>query len=252
MFRDGCFGSRKPNALRELIVTDLLQPTKRKRPRKAAARLPGGAPRSLRDAAYEAIKYRIITCVYKPGQYVNEAYLATELGFGRTPVHQALDRLMMEGLVSVLPRKGVFVKPVSLDEIIEIIDVRLLNEGYCARLAAERASGDDIARLSDILSVSADWVAKRDTEQLMRLDSEFHSVLAGVSGNATLSDVLVKMHDRSLRFWFLSLNSPGHHENVQRQHEGILAAIRDRDPDGAEQAMRDHIQSFHHNIERWR
>src|SRR6516164_373492 len=70
---------------------------------------------SLRDEAYEAIKLRIITCAFKPGEYINELQLSSLLKIGRTPVHQALDRLMIEGMIDVIPRKGVIVRPVSLN-----------------------------------------------------------------------------------------------------------------------------------------
>ena len=91
------------------------------------------APRqSLRDAAYEAIKHRIMTCKFKPGECINEASVAELLGFGRTPVHQALDRLMLEDMVDVIPRKGVIVKPVILSDVLQMVDVRLVNESYCA------------------------------------------------------------------------------------------------------------------------
>ena len=83
---------------------------------------------SLRDAAYDAIKHRIITCAFRPGEYINELQLSSILKIGRTPVHQALDRLMIEGMVEVIPRKGVIVKPVSLNEVLQIIEVRLINE----------------------------------------------------------------------------------------------------------------------------
>ncbi|MDB5508222.1 MAG: transcriptional regulator, GntR family [Hyphomicrobiales bacterium] len=205
-------------------------------------------PQSLRDAAYEAIKHRIITCAFKPGEYINEAFVSATLGIGRTPVHQAIDRLMLEGMLDVIPRKGVIVKPVSLDEIMQIVEVRLLNEGYCVRLAADRADADEIAHLSDILARAAQWIEARNSEQLMKLDREFHWVLARASKNAVLGDWLAKLHDRSLRFWFISLNKAGHHESVQAQHEAILSAIRARDPDGAEQAMRAHIEAFRENL----
>src|SRR5579872_3240387 len=99
-------------------------PTKRRRP----------PHQSLRDAAYEAIKHRIITCKFRPGQSLKEAAVATMLGFGRTPVHQAIDRLMFEGLVEVRPRKGVVVKPVVFTDVMQMVDVRLINETQCARL----------------------------------------------------------------------------------------------------------------------
>ena len=207
-------------------------------------------PQSLRDAAYEAIKHRIITCAFRPGEYINEASVSATLGIGRTPVHQAIDRLMLEGMLDVIPRKGVIVKPVSLDEILQIVEVRLINECYCVRLAADRADNDELAHLSDILGRAAQWIEARNSEQLMRLDREFHWVLARASKNAILGDCLAKLHDRSLRFWFISLNRPGHHASAQAQHEAILAAIRDRDADGAEQAMRAHIEAFRENLTR--
>lgn len=207
-------------------------------------------PESLRDTAYELIKHRIITCEFKPGDYVNETYVSELIGIGRTPVHQAIDRLMLEGMVEVIPRKGVIVKPVSLDEILQIIQVRILNECYCAKLAAEKAEREDILHLSDTLDRARAWGAARNTEQLMLLDREFHHILARASRNAVLGELLGRLHDRSLRFWFISLNTPGHQASVQRQHELILSAIKDRDPGGAEAAMRSHIESFRENIMR--
>ena len=119
---------------------------------------------SLRDSAYEAIKHKIITCELKPGEAVSEAALSASLGIGRTPVHQAIDRLMMDGLMDVLPRKGVVVQPVSLDEIFQIVEVRRLNEVFCVRRAAEEAlknakSDIDLAKAQSELAVMAAQIA---------------------------------------------------------------------------------------------
>jgi DNA-binding GntR family transcriptional regulator len=83
--------------------------------------------------------------------------LSTLLRIGRTPVHQALDRLMIEGMVAVIPRKGVIVKPVSLNEVLQIIEVRLINEPLGARLAAQQANEADLAALSDVLGRAKHW-----------------------------------------------------------------------------------------------
>lgn len=207
--------------------------------------------RSLRDVAYDAIKHQIITCTFKPGEYLNEAYVSTTLGIGRTPVHQALDRLMLEDMVEVIPRKGVIVKPVSLEDVMQIIEVRLINEPYGVRLAAERADDIEISVLADILGRAKNWTAVRNVKEMMLLDREFHLVLARAAKNAVLADILRKLHERSLRFWFISLTAPDHHETVQAQHNSILSAIRERDADAAESAMRSHIESFRHNVARY-
>lgn len=207
-------------------------------------------PFSLRDAAYAAIKHRITTCVFKPGEYINEAAVSASIGIGRTPVHQAIDRLMLDGLVEVIPRKGVIVKPVSLQEILQIIEVRTINECYCVKLAAERADDQDVLQLTDILDRAKKWMAARNNEEMMLLDREFHGTIARASRNSVLGELLSRLHDRSLRFWFISLTSPGHHASVQEQHSEILAAIRKRDPAKAEEAMRVHINAFRTNIMR--
>lgn len=203
---------------------------------------------SLRDAAYLAIKHRIITGYFKPGAYLNEATVCSVLNIGRTPVHQALNRLMLEGMVEMIPRKGVIVKPVNLSEILEIIDVRLLNEVPCARLAAERASGGDIEAMDTVLREARAAAERRDVERLMLLDRDFHEGLRRAAKNATLGEVLRNLQERSLRFWFISLNMPSHHIAVCGEHEAILEAVRRRDPQAAEAAMREHIESFRGNI----
>ncbi|MBN9428553.1 MAG: GntR family transcriptional regulator [Burkholderiales bacterium] len=219
---------------------------------------PGVAPRRrgaaakpvLNVEAYEQLKHAIITLRFKPGEYLNAARVSELLGIGHTPVQQAINRLKLEGLVDILPRKGVIVKPVTLDEILNIIDVRLVNETYCARLAAARADEADIADLESILRDAQAAAARGDTDLQMVLDREFHGVLARASKNSVLGELMRGLHDRSLRFWFISLRSPEHHLLVHDEHAAILQAIKARDPEAAGEAVRRHIESFRHNIGR--
>ena len=173
---------------------------------------------SLRDSAYDAIKLKIITCEFKPGEYINELQLSSLLKIGRTPVHQALDRLMLEGMVEVIPRKGVIVKPVSLNEVLQIIEVRLINESYCARLAAERANDADIAEMDDVLKRTRHWTSLRNVVNMMLLDREFHLLVARAAKNDVVAELLRTLHERSLRFWFISLNAPTQYQLVQDEH----------------------------------
>lgn len=218
--------------------------------RAGAENSPAGAT-SLREAAYEAIKRRIITCAFRPGEYINELQLSALLKIGRTPVHQALDRLMMEGMVEVIPRKGVIIKPVCLNEVLQISEVRIINEPYGARLAAERADDADIAELADIVKRSEHWASLRNVENMMLLDRDFHLLIARAARNSVLGELLRSLHERSLRFWFISLNAPTQYQSVQHEHIGILGAIRRRDPARAEAAMRGHIESFRANVSRF-
>src|SRR5262245_30093579 len=188
---------------------------------------------SLRDAAYAAIKHRIITCAFRPGEYINELQLSSILKIGRTPVHQALDRLMIEGMVEVIPRKGVIVKPVSLNEVLQIIEVRLINEPFGSRLAAQHADDSDLSELDNVLKRSKHWALLRNVENMMLLDREFHLLVARAARNDVLIELLRNLHERSLRFWFISLNAPTQYESVLREHGAILDAVRQRNPDRA-------------------
>jgi DNA-binding GntR family transcriptional regulator len=215
-----------------------------------AAPAPPAARASLRDRAYEEIKRRVIRMDYAPGAYLNAAQLCAETGFGMTPVAQALNRLALEGMLEVMPRKGTIVRPVSLEEVLQIIDVRVVNEPYSARLAAERAQPADLAAIESVVARAAALVRRNDVEGLMLLDREFHNRIARAARNPVLAELLRGLHERSLRFWFISLSDRAHLDAVQAEHRAILERLKARDADGAAEAMREHIESFRAAIAR--
>jgi DNA-binding GntR family transcriptional regulator len=207
-------------------------------------------PLSLRDRAYSEIKRRINRMDYRPGAYLNEAQISRALKIGRTPVHQALDRLMLEGLVQVIPRKGVIVESISVDQIMQIIDVRLVNELYCVELAVERATSQELAGMRELLQTAGPLIHARDRERLMNLDRAFHHRISQAARNPVLSDTLATLHERSLRFWFISLGDDLQLRRVDEEHREILDAMARRDRAGSIEAMRAHIESFLKNIMR--
>ena len=208
------------------------------------------APVSLRDRAYQEIKRRINKMEFRPGADLNEAQISRTLRIGRTPVHQALDRLMLEGLVQVIPRKGVMVESISLDQVLQIIDVRLVNEPFCVGLAAERATPAELSQLRVLLDSAGPLIRARDREQLMDLDRQFHWKISLAAKNIVLADTISRLHDRSLRFWFISLGDDLQLRRVDEEHRVILDAVVRRDAAGAADAMRHHIESSRKHIAR--
>ncbi len=202
----------------------------------------------LRQKAYEEIKRRIITMEYRPGKYLNESLVSNALGMGRTPVHQALLQLQLEELIDIIPRKGLIVRPISVHEISNITDVRAANEALCVSLAARWADAKDIRSLREILDRAKELVPLRDIEALMNLDHEFHCEISRISRNPVLGNILRSLHERSLRFWFLSLSTLKNLEDVHAEHEAIYAAIAAHDFGKAEEAARFHIEQFRKNI----
>jgi DNA-binding GntR family transcriptional regulator len=202
----------------------------------------------IKDQAYRQIKHKIITFAFKPGECLNEAQVSAVLGLGRTPVHQAIARLGVEGLIDILPRKGLVVRPIDIAEVFQVIAVRLINEVLCVRLATERATDREIANMEAILERAQAAFDRRDIEKMMLLDREFHLALVAAARNPVLAEILRNLHERSLRLWFISLTAPAQQKRVQVEHQRILAAIRRRDVRAAEAAMRKHIASLQTNV----
>lgn len=216
--------------------------------RAKAKQLNSGKSESLRQRAYEEIKSRIVTLKYAPGEYLNGALVSAQLDIGRTPVQQALDRLMREGMLEVIPRKGVIVKPVSLDEVLQLIEARLVNETHCAAFAAQRATAQEVHDMRAILDRAHSLIKAHDLEGLMNLDREFHSSISRAAKNRVMAEILLSLHERSLRFWFISLSHREHMLQVQAEHERVFEAIKSRDSEAARQAIRAHIESFRQTI----
>jgi DNA-binding GntR family transcriptional regulator len=203
---------------------------------------------SLRDRAYTDIKRRINRLEFRPGAYLNEAQISRTLRIGRTPVHQALDRLMIEGLVRVIPRKGVVVEAISLDQVLQILDVRLVTEPHCVRLAVERALPQDVAAMRKLLGEAATLIRARDRERLMMLDRAFHHLIATAAHNPILADIITVLHERSLRFWFIAFADDLQLHRIGEEHDNILEEIARRDRSAAAAAMRAHIVSSRNHI----
>ena len=216
-------------------------------PKAQRQQTPAATPPSLREQAYLEIKRRINRLEYRPGAYLNEAQISRQLKIGRTPVHQAVDRLMLEGLVQVMPRKGVVVQSISLEQVLNILKARLVNEPYCTGLAAERATSQEIARMQDLLASAGPLIRARDREKLMNLDRAFHRLISDTAHNSVVAGILTMLHERSLRFWFIAFGDDLQLRRINDEHHAVLAAS---DRTEAEAAMRAHIELSRNHIMR--
>jgi GntR family transcriptional regulator, rspAB operon transcriptional repressor len=205
---------------------------------------------SLRGRAYLEIKRRINRLEYRPGAYLNEAQISRPLKIGRTPVHQALDRLMLEGLLQVIPCKGAVVQSISLEQVLQILEARPVNEPYCIGLTVERATNQNIARMQELLASAGPLIRARDREKLMNLDRAFHRLISDAAHNAIVANILTMLRERSLRFWFIAFADELQLRRIDEEHQAILRAIKRRDRAEAEAAMRSHLESSRIHIMR--
>ncbi|WP_170149813.1 GntR family transcriptional regulator [Rhodoplanes roseus] len=225
------------------------------RPKRKAVAVEAEAPpvadkgASLSDLAYQQIKDLILTLFFLPGQYLNEAAICDLLKLGRTPVHQALQLLQVEGLVEVVPRKGVIVRPDSIGEVVEILDARILVEVELVRRAVANSKRDDVKELAAILDKTNRRHGGGSLDAFVESDRAFHVKLAAMSGNAILADFVRLMHERSTRFWYLHLWQTVDLGGAGREHRTILEAMEAHDPERAARAMRRHIESLRERLQ---
>ena len=203
---------------------------------------------SLADQAYETIKRKIITLEFRPGQYLNEVQICKSLGIGRTPVHQALHRLMIEGLVQIIPRKGLIVRPDSLNEVLSLIEARWVIEPYCVGLSVDRVTPKMLEKLAQIMKDAERAARAGDTESFMGCDVAFHSTLAEAAGNQILKDLLLMLHDRATRIWYLQIWQKKDMLVTHREHSDIHRAVVRGDKPAAVAAMQNHLVSLRRRI----
>lgn len=218
--------------------------TLRRKPTPRTAPLEPALKRSLGDDAYEAIKWQILTMELAPGTFLNVQELSERLNLGRSPVHYAVHRLRHDGLLEVIQRKGILVRSWSPGEINQVVEARIPLEMAMVRLAAERASDAQLRTLKARLAEGKKLVAKKNRQGLMELDHDFHGGLAACAENPVIRELLQLLHQRSTPLWSTSVAGQRDYAKVQEQHEKVLARVAARDPEGAAQAVRQHLEAL--------
>ena len=209
--------------------------------------LENGSARSQGERAYLLIRDQIITLKLAPGSVIEEARLREELGLGRTPIREALQRLAHENLVSFIPHRGTFVCDINLTDLHRLTEVRVELEGYAARLAADRAGAADRTLMKALIG-ELEKIDESDTHSLMRLDQRIHRQVYQATRNAFLQSMLEESFNLSLRIWFLSLDRGIRLKEAVGEHRRLLDAIVSRDADQAEAIMRQHVTGFEQAI----
>lgn len=214
-----------------------------------AAQIPQGG---LASRIYADVKVRILLGQARPGDVIAAHSLARDLAVSRTPVHEALKRLVGEGYLITRPRLGYVVTPVSLDEMRDLFQVRTRLEALAAELAAPRWTSEDHRAFSD-----ADHAIQRHHRELSRTGTslelvqfmhdahkQFHLMIADIGGNRRLGRLIAELQDETQRYWAL-LPSDRLISKVfltDEAHRAILDAIASKDPALARKAMTDHMR----------
>ena len=184
----------------------------------------------------------IIRLELAPGDVVREAELQATLGIGRTPIREALQRLARDHFVTVIPRRGMFVSSIDVDELSMLYETRSIMEPYAARLATRRGTTADWAEMAAVLAATAE--PDRTSAELIELDRRCHEIIWRAAGNRFLTATLDTLYAQSDRLWHMYLADVADMGEAVDEHAAIHDALVGGDADRVAELVEAHVNSF--------
>lgn len=204
---------------------------------------PGEPATATVDGVVTAVRDGIMQGRYAPGQRLPEADLVSLYQASRGAVRTALAQLENEGIVLRERNRGARVRPISLDEAVEITEARAVVEGLCAAKAAQRITAEEkksLRELGEQLRVAVDG---SDVMAYTRVNQEVHHAVRDISRHATASIMLDRLRTQSVRYHYTVALLPGRPAVGMREHIEVIESVCSGDPHHAEQTMRAHLMS---------
>ena len=196
---------------------------------------------SLSDQAYEVLKRAIITCELEPGLQIAQPEIVERYNLGVTPAREALKRLEQEGYVQSIPRFGYVVSEISIVDIQEIYELRLILEAAAARAAAVRVTAPQLEELRRSASFTYTYHNQDSYLEFLDANASFHTQIAQMSGNRRLAELIARVLDDMTRIFHLGLNLRDSAEEMRNEHLALLKALEQHDPEQAETLVREQI-----------
>jgi DNA-binding GntR family transcriptional regulator len=198
-------------------------------------------PAALPDRIYATLKYRILTCAMLPSARIVEKDVCSEMQVSRTPLREALNRLALEGLVTIAPFRGYAVAPLTIVGFRELCQVRRILEPEAAALCAERATDEDVKRLASLAELRYRRGDPKTYERYLRANSLFHQALVHAIHNSRLEAIVTGALDQHQRPLYMGLGVGVDGKASTAEHKEIVEAIRQRSPAKARKVMALHI-----------
>lgn len=208
---------------------------------------------SINERVYNFIKTNIINLTYPPGYNLKLAKLSKQLGISPTPIKDALFKLAGEGLIDIAPRKGTYVRELSLNDIREILQIRIILETAVVESIAENITDEQLSGLETIHAQMISFTFVENDSKVYRdyldLDGQFHILLFQILGNQQLLTIYRNLNSHIQICRFKLLDKTGKNPTTNSEHMAILNALQERNPAKAKQAMLKHLQSIEASIE---
>lgn len=196
--------------------------------------------KSLTERAYEVLKNEILTCSLRPGQQFHQSEVAEMFNFGKTPIREALQRLTQDGLVQPYPRYGFIVTPLTVEDMHEFFELRIILEVAAARIATERASDETLRSICKFADIEYEKKRKPigDTD-FLQSNIDFHCSIALAAGNSKLATSIKTVLEDCTRVFHLTLDFQD--EEMLLEHILVAKALQERNTDQVELLTRTQI-----------
>ena len=197
-----------------------------------------GANGDLKNHVYRQLKERLITCQYMPGTMINESQLAAEFELSRTPIREALYRLEQDGFVQIMPKKGILVTDITIQDVLFVFQARVEIEPLALRLSAPFLARKELVHYLEIFSYD-----EPDLEKAFWQDMEMHAFLVNSCGNPFIIDMMQKVFDRSYRISIASNQTSQKIENARTEHRDIIKKLAEGQEKSAVELLRQHLEA---------
>lgn len=204
----------------------------------------------LRDVVFETLKEAILTGKFEPKERLMEIKLADQLGVSRTPVREAIRKLELEGLVVMEPRKGAYVSDISFKDIIDTLEVREALETFAVKLAVEKNKIEDISEIEKLNLSFQDAYKNKNVKKMVEYDTEIHKAIINLSENRKLIAFMEELNEIMQRFRLIFFNETYNPERIDQEHQDVIKAIKDKDMEKAQNAMRNHLRTLKEDIKK--
>jgi len=192
------------------------------------------------EQIYEHIKTMAITFSIRPGERVNEVEVARSLNVSRTPLREALNRLMVEGFLTRAPNRGFIGRPLDAKQVFDIYELRRALEASIVAIACERASDEELLALERFVKTSKDRPDDANASSLLALDEQFHERVALLTRNEEMVRALKSINARIHYFRWIDMQN-GRRRHTQQEHMRIVKALKKRDVPTATSLIGGHI-----------
>ncbi|MBO5281581.1 MAG: GntR family transcriptional regulator [Lachnospiraceae bacterium] len=197
----------------------------------------------LRDVVFNTLRQAILTGELKPGERLMEIHLANKLGVSRTPIREAIRKLELEGLVTMIPRRGAEVAQITEKSMTDVLEVRRALDALCAELACERITEAETEQLHRACEAFEAAVKTRDLKKIARADVQLHDIIVQATGNQRLVQLVNNLSEQMYRYRFEYIKDASQHQRLIEEHRIIYESIVKKDRETASQAARVHIDN---------